>query len=89
MNARPRHQPAAAPAQLSPPSAPIGTREELRQFIAEKLEDALVHINHGIDYADLGTDKALGYALRCASANLNAAVTTYVDLRAKEASNAR
>ena len=60
--------------------APIGSREELREFIAQHLALAVVHIEHGVDYANLGSDTALGYALRAASGYMNAAVATYSDL---------
>jgi len=69
------------------PPAPTGTREELRDFIAENLATCLTHLSHGIDYASDGSDAALGYALRSAYACLGAAVTTYGDLMKRKAAN--
>ena len=65
--------------------APTGTREELRDFIAENLSLMLVHIEHAVDDAHLGSDAALGFALRAASAHFGAAVGTYGDLSKEDA----
>ena len=68
-----------------PMPAAIGSREELRDFIAENLGRTLIHIEHAIDLAAIGSDAALGYALRSASAHFSAAVETFGDLAKRDA----
>ena len=62
--------------------APIGSAAELREFIAEHLALAVVHVEHGVDYATVASDFALGFALKAARAYLDAAEATYHDLLA-------
>ena len=71
-----------------PLPAPIGTRDELRQVIAENLSFAVVHIEHAIDLANIGTsDAGLAFALRSASAHFGTALASLRDLMKGEDAN--
>jgi hypothetical protein len=69
-------------AVASSDSAPCGSKIELRAFISESIALAAVHANIAADYADLGDDKGLEYALRCFAAACKAALATFADLKA-------
>jgi hypothetical protein len=63
-------------------SAPIGSIAELRAVIGESMALAAVHANIAANYADLGDDAGLDYALRCFAASSKAALQTFADLKA-------
>jgi hypothetical protein len=63
-------------------SAPCGSVAELRAFIGEAIDLASAHATIAADYADLGDDRGLEYALRCFAASSKAALRTFAVLKA-------
>lgn len=66
-----------------------GTSDVYRQFIAETLADAEIHARIGQNYAEIGNDPGLDYAIRCLVANTRAAVSVLANLQEMNAAQAR
>jgi hypothetical protein len=66
-----------------------GTPDVYRQFIAETLAGAEIHARIGQNYAEIGNDPGLDYAIRCLVANTRAAVSVLANLKEMNATLAR
>jgi hypothetical protein len=66
-----------------------GTPDVYRQFIAETLAGAEIHARIGQNYAEIGDDPGLDYAIRCLIANTRAAVSVLANLKEMNAIQAR
>jgi hypothetical protein len=65
--------------------APIGSLDELREFIGENLSMAAIYAQLGTDYAGVGDDRGLEYSILRLVAYTRAAYETLVDLKEKKA----
>jgi hypothetical protein len=72
-----------------PEPAPIGSKDELREFIAEAMNMARIQAGLGATYAEIGDDVGLHYAARRLAAYTKAILATVADLQAKGAGDAR
>jgi hypothetical protein len=74
---------------LPPRPAPIGSREELREFIGENLQMVGIQAELGTTYAAIGDDVGLSYAVRRLATYTKAILATLADLQAKGAGDAQ
>ena len=72
---------ARVPARAVATAQPIGSPEERREFIAENLGLAGIHIELAQRYALIGDDHGLNYALRRYAAYSKAALGAFADLK--------
>lgn len=66
-----------------------GTPDVYRQYIAETLAGAEIHARIGQNYAEIGNDPGLDYAIRCLVANTRAVVLVLANLKEMNATHAR
>jgi hypothetical protein len=68
--------------QLQPP-APIGSKEELRQHMAQHLALARVFLLHAEDLAEIENDEEFGKTINKHVTALRAVIATFNDLRGR------
>jgi hypothetical protein len=69
-------------AQLQPP-VPIGSKEELRQYMAQHLALARVFLLHAEELAQIESDEEFGKTINKLAAALRAVIATFNDLRGR------
>jgi hypothetical protein len=69
--------------------APHSSQDACREFIGENLEMACFQAGIGVQYASVGDDFGLTYALRRAVAHIKAAIAAHADLQASKSQEPR
>jgi hypothetical protein len=69
---------------LPPELAPVGSREELLEFIAEQATLAQMYLGHDIDCALAGDERGLHFALQQNIDRMKAVHETYRDLLGRQ-----